>query len=143
MTLKHHNTGVTLILLMFLLAAFVSPAQASDKQFTMDQKEVLAGKAIGESGSDPYSIACVMRNRLEGGWAPGAVHRHFYGRWIPPTAEQATKLYAILDGGGNCNKNAWYAFATNEIKPGAYQECFLFTSEGISYFSKGALKNDC
>lgn len=115
------------------------PVQATTREFTSDQIEFLSGKAIGESSIDPYSVACVMWNRLEGGWAPGKVYTHFHALWVPPTPEQAQKLEAILKGNGDCNQDAWYQFSKSDVvylNPRA--DCLLFESGGNLYYAKCA-----
>ena len=137
------NSGLTTIVVCVIATLiFLSPAAASAHavEFTPSQIEMLTGKAIGENRSDPTSIACVMRNRLEGGWSPRLVHTAFYAPWVAPTRAQAEALSQILKGNGDCNTDAWYAWSTQDvslIRPRS--NCFLFESAGTFYYAKCAL----
>lgn len=133
------------VFLMFVIV-FVSATlltmnvRAAEPSFNHDQIEFLAGKAVGESSTDPYAVACIMRTRLEGGWSPKLVHTAFYARWVPPSIEQAETIWKILQGEGDCNKDAWYQWSYADallIQP--REDCFLFESGGNKFYSKCAL----
>lgn len=138
------NSNIFLaICVLIVVATLVSlPSVAFAASFSSSQIEHLAGIAVGESGADPYSVACVMYNRMQGGWAPKYVHRAFYAKWVNPTPEQFVKIKNILTTGIGCNLNAWYSFASYEIVgiKNLDKSTFLFESGGNSFYSKGALK---
>jgi hypothetical protein len=133
---------IPVIMAFVVVILLVLPVAATQKhgEFTPTQVEALSGKAIGESSGDPYAVACVMRNRLVGGWAPHKVGGAFFAPWRPPTKEQAEKLGRILRGQaeeGECNTEAWYQFSEADVLTMYNIEgCFLFASGGNRYYSK-------
>lgn len=138
---RFQNILLLIVSVLVALSLIFMPISVQAATFSNTQIERLAGIAVGESSSDPYSVACVMYNRLQGGWAPQYVQNAFYAKWKPPTNEQFSKIKNILLTGEGCNHDAWYQFATGSYtathtKPGT----FLFESGGNSFYSKEALK---
>lgn len=130
----------SLLVVCAALLLFTVSAQASANDLSDAEIERLVEKAVGESSDHPENVACVMRNRIDGGWSPRLVHRAFNAARVSATDEQRAKVLAVLLGDGECDPAAWYQWANSDvtwIRPRA--DCFLFSDGSNQYFSRCAL----
>lgn len=114
-------------LLVLLLAAPLTP-------------QAVAARCAGESSSAVNLCACTVRSRLENGWNPSKVLRHYFAKDRRPTVAQVQQAIDGLAGKG-CPVGAYYLFSKADMRKLHLRvDCSVANAGGVWAFARNALK---
>jgi len=78
--------------------------------------ERVAARCAGEARFALQECACVVRNRLAGGFTENTVLRPFFAPDQPVTADEVAQVERVLNGYWPCDPRIWYMFSVSDCR---------------------------
>ena len=78
--------------------------------------ERVAARCAGEARFALQECACVVKNRLLGGFTENTVLRPFFAPDQPVTAEEIAQVERVLNGYWPCDPRVWYMFSVQDCR---------------------------
>ena len=78
--------------------------------------ERVAARCAGEARFALQECACVVKNRLLGGWTQTNVLKPFFAPDQPVTAAEVEQVERVLDGYWPCDPRIWYMFSVQDCR---------------------------
>lgn len=74
----------------------------------------VANRCAGESSVATQVCACTVYNRLQAGWMPSTVLRHYYAADRPATPSQVATVSSVLSGETTCGAE-YYLWSSSDL----------------------------
>jgi len=78
--------------------------------------ERVAARCAGEARFALQECACVVKNRLAGGFTENTVLRPFFAPDQPVTADEVLQVERVLNGYWPCDPRGWYLFSVQDCR---------------------------
>lgn len=103
-------------------------------------------RCAGEARWAIAPCACVVRNRLAGGWNETHVLDAFFAVDLPATATEIDLAQRVLTGAWPCDDSLWFMFSGDDVALIGLDPATAILAaargEGVAYFyDKGALSD--
>jgi len=78
--------------------------------------ERVAARCAGEARFALAECACVVKNRLQGGFTESTVLRAFFAPDQPVTADEVLQVERVLNGYWPCDPRLWYMLSVTDCR---------------------------